>query len=115
MSNWDQLGIFVHKVIEKLLEFVRCDIIEGESKTEFIINALNDACFNPQMCRTQTFNEVGNMAGKEKDAVKLCSKTEKKKSVLFHFASYELIFMLITIVNIVSTMQILCIFSSIFR
>ena len=53
--NLEQLGIVVRYVrncqtIEKLLEFVQCDDIKGASIVEFIINALNNAGLNPQMC-----------------------------------------------------------------
>ena len=50
--NWEQLGIVVRYVrncqtIKKLLE---CDDIKGASIVEFIINSLNNAGLNPQMC-----------------------------------------------------------------
>ena len=35
------------QAIKKLLEFVQCDDIKGESIAEFIINALNSAGLNP--------------------------------------------------------------------
>ena len=66
VPNWDQLGIFVHRVIKKLCKFVQCDNIKGESMTDFLINALNNACLNPQMCCTQTFNEAGNVEQKSR-------------------------------------------------
>ena len=81
VPNWEQLGIVVPyvrncKAIEKLLEFVQCDVIKGTSIAEFIINALNNAGLNPQMCRAQTYDGAGNMAGKEKGAAaNFCSKT----------------------------------------
>ena len=46
------------------------------SIAEFIINALNNAGLYLQMCRTQTYDGAGNMAGKDKGTTaKFCSKT----------------------------------------
>ena len=96
VSNWEQLGIVVRYVrncqaIEKLLEFVQCDDVKGASIAEFIINALNNAGLYPQMCRAQTYDGAGNMAGKEKGAAaKFCSETGNEKAVYFHCTSHEL-------------------------
>ena len=56
VSEWEQLGIVVRCVghcqaTEKLLQLIQCDNIKGASIAEFIINALNNAGLNPQMCR----------------------------------------------------------------
>ena len=96
VSNWEQLGIVARYVrncegIEKLLEFVQCDDIKGASIAEFIINALNNADLNPQMCRAETYDGAGNMAGTEKvAAAKFCSETRNEKAVYFHCTSREL-------------------------
>ena len=50
--NWEQLGIVVRydrncQAIEKLLEFVQCNVVKGTSIAEFIINALNNAGLYP--------------------------------------------------------------------
>ena len=95
VSNWEQLGIVVRYVrncqaIEKLLEFVQCDDVKGASIAEFIINALNAGLY-PQMCRAQTNDGAGNMAGKKKGATaKFCSETGNEKVVYFHCTSHEL-------------------------
>ena len=83
VSNLDQLEIFVHKIMKKLLEFVQCDNIEGESKTEFIINALNDACFNPRMYRTQTFDEVRTWQVNRKMLLNFVPKQKRKAPFSF--------------------------------
>ena len=70
---------------EKLLEFVQCDDVKGANIAEFIINALNNAGLYPQMCRAQTYDRTGNMAGKENcAAASFCSETGNEKSVYFH-------------------------------
>ena len=119
VSNWEQLGIVVRYVrncqaIEKLLEFVQCDDVKGASIAEFIINALNNAGLYPQMCRAQTYNGAGNMAGKEKGAAaKFCSETGNEKAVYFHCTSHELNLSLskaskiLQVMNMVSTMQMM--------
>ena len=87
MSNWEQLGVVVCYVrncqaIEKLLEFVQCDDVKGASIAGFIINALNNAGLDPQMCRAQTCDGAGNIAGKAKGtAAKFCSETGNKNAV----------------------------------
>ena len=122
MSTWDQLGIVVHHVrncqaIEKLLEFLQCDDINRASIAEFIINALNNAGLNPQMCRTQTCDGAGTMTGKEISvAAKFFSKTGNKKALYFHCTPHELKSSLfkaskiLQIMNMVSVMEILVIF-----
>ena len=81
------------QAIEKLLEFVQCNDIIGESITEFIINTLNNANLNPEMCRGQTYDGAGNIAGKEKGtAAKFCSKTGNERAVYFCCSSHELNF-----------------------
>ena len=70
------------QAIEKLLELVQCDDGKGASIAKFIINALNNAGLNPQMCRAHTYDGASNMAGKEEGAAaKFCSETENKKVV----------------------------------
>ena len=70
------------QAIEKLLELVQCDDGKGASTAKFIINALNNAGSNPQMCRAHTYDGASNMAGKEEGAaVKFCSETGNKKVV----------------------------------
>ena len=95
-SIWEQLGIVVRYVrncqaIAKLLEFVQCDGIKGVSIAEFIIGTFNNAALNLQMCRAQTYDGAGNMAGEEKGAAaEFCSKTGNKKAIYFHCTSHEL-------------------------
>ena len=122
MSTWDQLGIVVHYVRncqakEKLLEFLQCDDIKRASIAEFIINALNNAGLNPQMCRAQTCDGAGNITGKEISvAANFFSKTGNKKAVYFHCTPHELKLSLfkaskiLQIMNMVSAMEILVIF-----
>ena len=119
VSNWEQLGIVVCYVrncldLEKLLEFVRCDDVKGANIAEFIMNALNNNGLYPQMCRAQTYDGAGNIAGKEKGAAaKFCSETGNEKAVYFHCTSHELNLCLskaskiLQVMNMVSTMQML--------
>ena len=70
---------------------MQCDDIKGASIAEFVINALNNSGLNPQVCRAQTYDGAGNMAGKEKGAgAKFCSETGNEKAVYFHCTSHEL-------------------------
>ena len=97
VSNWEQLGIVRYvrdcQAIEKLLEIVQCDDVKGASIADSIIDTLNNAGLYPQMCRGQTFDGAGNMAGKEKRAAaKFCSKTGNEKAVYLHCTSHELNF-----------------------
>ena len=81
------------QAIEKLLEIVQCDDVKGASIADSIIDTLNNAGLYPQMCRGQTFDGAGNMAGKEKRAAaKFCSKTGNEKAVYLHCTSHELSF-----------------------
>ena len=105
------------QVIGKLSEFVQCDDVKRASIAEFIISALNNAGLYLQMCCTQTYDEAGNMAGKEKvAAAKFCSQKENEKAVYFHCTSDELNLSLpkaskvLQVMNMVNAMQMLGIF-----
>ena len=77
--------------MEKLLRFMQCDDFKRVSIAEFIINALNNASLNPQMCRAQTNDGACNMTGKEKGfAAKFCFEKGNEKTVYFHCTSHEL-------------------------
>ena len=79
------------QAIEKLLEFVQCDDIKRVSIAEFTINALNNPGLNPKLCRAQTYDGAGNIAGKEKYvAAKFCSETGNAKAVYFYCTSQKL-------------------------
>ena len=96
MSNWEQLGVIVRYIknsrpVEKLLEYVICDDIKGRSIATFLINILTNVNLDSMMCRSQTYNDAGNMPGKVKGtAAVFCSETGNDKVVYFHCASHEL-------------------------
>ena len=70
---------------------MQCDNIKRVSIAEFIINALNSPGLNPKLCRAQTYDGAGNMAGKEKDvAAKFCFETRNGKAVYFYCTSQKL-------------------------
>ena len=72
------------QVIEKLLEFVQCDDTKGASIAEFIINALNDDSFNPQIYHAETYDGGGNMTGKEKVVAVPKQKARKPSTFTAH-------------------------------
>lgn len=95
-ANWAQLGIVVRYVrdnapVERLLEYVKCGNIRGETIANLIIECLEKIKLNPKNCRSQTYDGAGNMAGKQKGAANQFQvKTGNDKATYFHCASHEL-------------------------
>ena len=95
-ANWEQLGIVVryvkdNKPIERLLEYVKCDNIRGETIAELIITSIRKVGLDTDYCRAQTYDGAGNMAGKQKGAARNFQlKTGNEKATYFHCASHEL-------------------------
>ena len=70
---------------------MQCDDIKGASIAEVIINALQNAALNPQMCRAQTYDGAGNVAGNEKGATAIFySESGNENAFYFHCTSHEL-------------------------
>ena len=70
-SNWEQLGIVLRYVVngkpsERLFEFIECECITGEVICDKIIESLTKAALDLKLCRSQTMDGAGNMAGKQK-------------------------------------------------
>ena len=68
-SNWEQLGLILryvndHQPVERLLEYIPCDSTTGEALCQNVIQALTDAGLDIKLCRSQTMDGAGNMAGK---------------------------------------------------
>ena len=55
-------------LIEKLLEYIRCEDFKGTSIANYLITTLKDAGLDVMMCRYQTYDGAGNMSGKSKRA-----------------------------------------------
>ena len=52
--------------VEKLLEYVNCENIIGNTIAQLIIDTLTKAGLDSLMHRSQTFDKAGNMTGKQK-------------------------------------------------
>ena len=93
-SNWEQLGIVIRYVkdnqpIERLLEFVKCEDITGETLANKIMDSLTKAGLDIKLCRFQTMDGAGNMAGKKSGCSTRITK-ENPKALYIHCASHEL-------------------------
>ena len=68
-NNWEQLGLILryvkdHQAVERLLEYIPCECTTGEALCQNVIQALTDAGLDIKLCRSQTMDGAGNMAGK---------------------------------------------------
>ena len=96
ISNWEQLGIALRfikdgKPVEKLFTYVQCDSTTGESIADEIISEISKAELDPLMCRSQTYDGTGNMAGCQKGAAeKFKEKTGNAHAPYYHCASHDL-------------------------
>ena len=68
-SNWEQLGLVIryvkcHMPCEKLLEFMPCETTTGEALCQSAVKCLTDSGLDIKLCRSQTLDGAGNMAGK---------------------------------------------------
>ena len=84
VSNWEQLGIALQyirdgKPVEKLFTYAQCETITGDAIAEQIIHEISQAGLDPQMCRSQTYDGAGNMAGAQKGAAQ---KFKEKKLII---------------------------------
>nr|XP_054760699.1 52 kDa repressor of the inhibitor of the protein kinase-like [Lytechinus pictus] len=96
VSNWEQLGVIVRYLkddvpVERLLEYVKCEDITGKSIADYIIKCVINVGLDPMMCRSQTYDGAGNMAGRQKGAAnQFRENTNNSKAIYFHCASHEL-------------------------
>ena len=72
-SNRQQLGIVLRYVkdsvaAEKLIEYVKCHNIKGNTIAKLIIDTVTNVGINTSLCRSQTYDRAGNMSGKQKGA-----------------------------------------------
>ena len=88
-SNWEQLGILLRYVkdsvaVEKLIEYVKCHNINGNTITKLIIDTVTNVGLKNSLCRSQTYDGGGNMSGKQKGALnQFCEITGSKKQCIF--------------------------------
>ena len=88
-SNWEQLGIVLRYVkdsvaVEKLIEYVKCHNINGNTITKLIIDTVTNGGLKNSLCRSQTYDGGGNMSGKQKGALnQFCEITGSKKQCIF--------------------------------
>ncbi|WAQ94737.1 LOW QUALITY PROTEIN: P52K-like protein [Mya arenaria] len=88
--NWEQLGLIVRycspegKPVERFLEFIACSEITGEAICDNIIKSLTEVSFDTQLCRSQTMDGAGNMAGKNGCPARF---TRHSPRALYHYCS----------------------------
>jgi hypothetical protein len=90
VSNWEQLGIVLRytdesKPVERLLEFVACELISGAAIADKIIESISEVGLDLIKCRSQTMDGAGNMAGRIKGCAALI--TEKYPKAVYHYCS----------------------------
>ncbi len=93
-SNWEQLGIVLryskfNQPVERLLEFIACEKITGEALCTNIIESLSKAGLDVNLCRFQTMDGAGNMAGSQSGCAARFTR-ENPKAVYIHCASHQL-------------------------
>ena len=96
VSNWEQLGIAIRylkdgKPTEKLITYVECEKTTGEAIADKIIDALTKLGLDPLLCRSQTYDGAGAMAGINIGAAEMFKeKTGNKYAPYYHCASHSL-------------------------
>ena len=93
-SNWEQLGLvlrYMHsgEPTEKLVEYIELDTCTGAAISSAIVKALTNMGLDPQMCRAQTYDGAGNMAGRQNGCAKNFQQVSPRVLYL-HCASHEL-------------------------
>ena len=67
VPNWEEQGVIVPYTkdccpIEKILEYVRCEDVKGTNIVNYLITTFKDAGLDVMMCRSQIYDEAGNMS-----------------------------------------------------
>ena len=93
-ANWEQLGLVVRYLhngepIERLVEYIKCESCTGEAICNAIVHALTSLQLDPKMCRAQTYDGAGNMAGCQNGCAKNFEDVSPR-ALYFHCASHEL-------------------------
>ena len=93
-SNWEQLGLVVRYLhngepVEKLVEYIECESCTGVAICNHIVQALINLELDPKMCRAQTYDGAGNMAGCQNGCAKQFQKVSPR-ALYLHCASHEL-------------------------
>ena len=93
-SNWEQLGIILRYVkestpVERLIEYVACEKITGESLCSEIKKVLESLSLKPENCRAQTYDGAGNMAGCQNGCAANFMKFASK-ALYYHCFSHDL-------------------------
>ena len=93
-SNWEQIGLvvrYIHneKPTEKLIEYFECESCTGKCISEKIIATLLKLELDPKLCRAQTYDGAGNMAGRQNGCAKKIQEVSPR-ALYYHCASHEL-------------------------
>jgi hypothetical protein len=94
VSNWEQLGLIVRyvcdgQVVERLLEFIKCESCIGENVFQTIISKLRQLRLDPMLCRAQTYDGAGNMGGCGNGCAAVFHRMNPR-APYFHCANHEL-------------------------
>ena len=74
--------------LEKLVEFVECESITGSLICDKIISFLNNVNLSPSLCRAQTYDRAGNMAG-HLEGCSVLFRKKVPKATYHHCASHQ--------------------------
>jgi len=94
VSNCEQLGFVVRyirngQVVERLLEYIKCQSCTNEKVSEAIISTLQQLKLNPMLCPAQTYDGAGNMPGCNSGCAAQFQKINPR-APYFHCASHGL-------------------------
>lgn len=93
-SNWEQLGIAVHYILngtfkERLLSYAQCKSISSEDIYQKLVEVFTSADLDLQLCRAQAYDGAGNMAGHMKGCQALFHNAYPLAKY-FHCANHQL-------------------------
>ena len=91
-SNVEQLGVGIRYIkentpVKKLIEFVESQEVTGAAIWQKLIGCLEGRHMNPDMCRAQTYDGAGNMAGEINGCAANFRKAHPREKY-YHCASY---------------------------
>ena len=94
VSNVEQLGVVIRYIkdnapVERLVEFVACEDIRGAAICQNLLDCLERLHLDPQLCRAQTYDGAGNMAGYKNGCAANFQKVVPRANY-YHCASHSL-------------------------
>ena len=112
VSNHEQLRLvlrYLHNFtpVERLIEFIQCDVITGEAQANNILSTLGKVSLNPKNCRPQSYDGASNVAGHTNGCAAFV-KREATFAPYFYCMNHDLNLVLVKACKIPEMHNMLC-------